>query len=122
MTATADVSALMKRLRAQLDDALALAAQHAGGAADAQAWVDACAALARTASELRPWLTQAGNIRHDDTTARLLSDIGTRMQTLLELHTRLEAANRQALSQLLPQDTLQAYARLGRSARSGAYR
>ncbi len=114
MSSTAEGIEHLQRLRTQLDATLAAATQHAGGAIDAQAWAQACAALADAVSALR---SGHAALTHDAVTATLLAEIGTRIQTLLELQTRLDAANRQALAQLLPQDALQAYAQLGRQAR-----
>ena len=114
MTAPADWIDRLHQLRARLDEALALATQHAAGAVDAQAWTQMCAALAEAFAAARP---HGDTPVRDAVTAAVVADIGVRIQMLMDMNTRLQAANRLALTQLLPQDALQTYAQLGRQAR-----
>lgn len=92
-----------------VDAAVLAATRHAAGEVDAQAFAAACERLARAFVEHRPALLASAQ----GLPAPLLQQLGQRLQTLHELHARLSAQARGALAALLPQDTLQEYARLG---------
>lgn len=104
----------LRDLRDRLDQALEITTRHAAGEVDAEQWVAACGALAQSFAALRPLMRDAVPGSATPEVMRLIADIGSRVQTLGDLQARLSGTARQALAQLLPQDDLQAYARLGR--------
>lgn len=88
---------------------------HAAGELDADGFAQACATLAQAFAAAQPQLRQHAA---DAPTAQWEA-LRQRLQTLHELQARLQAHVRAALASLLPNDALQDYARLGRSARPG---
>ncbi len=112
--ADVDWTPALEGLRDRLDQALQVLTRHAAGEVDADAWVAACADLAQAFSSVRPLIPRPAPANRSADVAVLLADIGQRLLTLNDLQARLSGATRHALAQLLPQDDLQAYARLGR--------
>ncbi|MCX7813907.1 MAG: hypothetical protein N2256_00210 [Tepidimonas ignava] len=91
------------------------ALRHAAGELDADGFARACADLAQAFAAAQPQLRQSAA----DAPPAQWEALRQRLQTLHELQARLQAQARAALAGLLPNDTLQDYARLGRSARPG---
>jgi hypothetical protein len=115
-----DPLTLLREAHERLGQVLQLAPRHAAGDVDADQWVAACAALAQAFVSMRDaWGGSAPSQAAAPEAARLLEDIGNRLQLLQELQARLSGSTRTALAQLLPQDALQAYTQLGRSRRGG---
>ncbi|MGQ9725366.1 MAG: hypothetical protein ACUVVU_08465 [Tepidimonas sp.] len=119
MTASdVDWPSRLRDLRDRLDYVLDTTTRHAAGDVTAEDWAAACEALAQSFAALRPLARDAAPVGKTPEIARLLAEIGSRVQTLGELQARLSGTVRQALARLLPNDDLQAYASLGRT-RSG---
>ncbi|MDM7456402.1 MAG: hypothetical protein P3W97_003905 [Tepidimonas sp.] len=112
--ADADWRSALEGLRDRIDQTLQLLTRHAAGELDADAWAAACADLAQAFLAVRPMIQSHAPAHRPADVAILLADIGQRLQTLNDLQARLSGASRHALAQLLPQDDLQAYTRLGR--------
>lgn len=106
----------LRHLRDRLDQTLNAAVQHAAGRLDADQFAHICQELAQAFSAARP-RTGAAPAERSAEVDGLLNEIGSRLTTLGDLQGRLSAGTRQALAQLLPQDALQDYARLGQTAR-----
>jgi len=113
---SSDWPTTLRNLKDRLDQTLDAAVQHAAGQVDADRFAQACQALAQAFAAARP-ATGAAPAARSAEVDRLLGEIATRLNTLGDLQGRLSAGTRQALAQLLPQDALQDYARLGQSAR-----
>lgn len=115
-TRCGDPLTLLREAHEQLGHVLQLAPRHAAGEVDTDQWVSACAALAQAFVAVRDaWGRSGPGQAAAPEAARLLEDIGNRLQLLQELQARLSGSTRMALAQLLPQDALQAYSQLGRS-------
>ncbi|TSE26881.1 hypothetical protein Tsedi_00590 [Tepidimonas sediminis] len=107
--APTDPVTTLEGLLRELDAALETATRHAAGQLDADAFAAACERLAHAFVQARPLLAAL----REAPPAPLVERLAARLQTLHELQARLDAQARAALQTLLPQDALQAYARLG---------
>ncbi|TSE20779.1 hypothetical protein Talka_00442 [Tepidimonas alkaliphilus] len=107
-----DATATLQALLRQLDDVLNVTVQHASGEASVESLTTACASLAQAFLRARATLQAS----RDRLPAPLLQRMQAKLQTLHELHARLNAQTRAALAALWPQDALDAYAQLGRQA------
>lgn len=94
----------------QTQATLTIATRHAAGELDADALASACERLARAFVQARPVL---GKLAADPGNMAAVRELQGQLQTLHELQARLSGQARAALATLLPQDTLQEYARLG---------